>query len=122
MIPGVVVNLGGTDYTVPPLSLGAIELFQTKLETFSGNPLDASTRTLAADIIACALRRNYPEITRKTLLGEYKLDESTGELLETAPPLLDLANLQEVMAAVMDVSGLRRKEQEAGKLKAGTTP
>ncbi|ENT1749659.1 hypothetical protein CAA71_002200, partial [Neisseria gonorrhoeae] len=43
-----------------------------------------------------ALKRNYPDLTR-----------------EEAADLIDIGNMNEVFAAVMDVSGLKRREQEA---------
>jgi hypothetical protein len=120
LIPGVEVNIGGTVYIVPPLSLGAVELFQKRLEAFSTAP-DAKATAFMADVVATAMRRNYPHITKAALLGEYKLDEG-GDLVEVAPAMVhDLVQLQELLAAVMDVSGLLRKEQAAEKARAGTT-
>lgn len=100
MIKGIAIDLGGAEYTVPPLSLAAVEAFQDRLAGFDGT-LSAPSVGLVLDVAHAALKRNYVTITR-------------AELAE----LIDLGNMGEVFEAVMDVSGLRRKESEAGKAKA----
>lgn len=96
MIKGIKVNLGGTDYIVPPLSLGALELYQDELETFTG-AIDKASTTLTINIGTAALRRNYPDLTR-----------------EQVADMIDVANMMEVFEAVMDVSGLKRKAEDSG--------
>ena len=95
-VKGVQVEFAdGSVLTVPPLNLAAIEVLQERLVKFTGG-VDKESVALVADATLMALQRNYPDMTRVHLTNS----------------LLDLGNMQEVMAAVMDVSGLKRKEQE----------
>lgn len=102
---GIVVILGGISYVLPPLSLAAMEVMEKELAAFTGGTDGASIRTVV-DAVHSALKRNYPNIERQ-------------EVAEG----LDLGNMGEVMEAVMDVSGLKRKsieaEAEAGKVVSG---
>lgn len=88
MIPGKDIELGGETYTVPPLTLGALQRFQSKLSDYSGS-LSADDVQTVIDVATAALRRNYPDITS-----------------EKVADLIDLGNIQEVFMAVMSVSGL----------------
>jgi hypothetical protein len=92
MIKGVWMDLGGQIYTVPPLSLGAVEALQDRLASFTGGDLKSVGTVI--DALHMALVRNYPEITR-----------------EQVAEMVDLGTMQEIMEAVMDVSGLKRKAQ-----------
>lgn len=104
-VKGVQVEFAdGTVLTVPPLNLAAVELLQERLVKFTGG-MDKESVALVVDASLMALRRNYPDITRERLASE----------------LIDLGNMQDVMEAVMDVSGLKRKEQERGEARAGMT-
>lgn len=94
-VKGIRLLLGGRDWVVPPLNLAALEQLQEQLARFSGG-LDADSVALVLDATTAALRRNYPDITR-----------------EQVAEMVDVANMAEVMEAVMDVSGLKRKAQEA---------
>lgn len=94
-VKGIRLLLGGRDWVVPPLNLAALEQLQEQLARFSGG-LDADSVALVLDATTAALRRNYPDITR-----------------EQVADMLDVANMAEVMEAVMDVSGLKRQAQEA---------
>lgn len=95
-IKGVTVELNGTNYVIPPIALGALEQLQERIGTFDGNVQDAKQISTVIDCAHAALRRNYPDMTR-----------------EQVADLIDIANMGDVFAAVMDVSGLKRKEQEA---------
>jgi hypothetical protein len=94
-IKGVVLNLNGTNYTVPPLNLRSLETMQDALSDFTGG-IDAKSVSTVVDAAYAALKRNYPDMTR-------------DEVAE----IIDVGNMVEVMQAIMDVSGLMRKEQEA---------
>lgn len=93
-IKGITVTLGGTDFVVPPLNFKSLQSLQTRLAGFSGGT-DPESIQLVADAALHALKRNYPDMTADAL----------GDIL-------DLGNMQGVMEAVMDVSGLRRKSIE----------
>ncbi|MGS0922131.1 hypothetical protein ACR30T_00235 [Neisseria gonorrhoeae] len=95
-IKGVTVELNGADYVIPPIALGALEQLQERIGSFDGNAADAGQISTVIDCAHAALKRNYPDLTR-----------------EEAADLIDIGNMNEVFAAVMDVSGLKRKEQEA---------
>ncbi|HNA67279.1 MAG TPA: hypothetical protein PLN96_05125 [Zoogloea sp.] len=96
MIKGITLHLAGTDYDVPPIALGDLERLQDRIAGFQGG-LDKDSVATVIDAAHAALKRNYPEITRETVAG-----------------LVDVANMGEVFSAVMDVSGLLRKERDAG--------
>lgn len=76
-------TLGGVDLIIPPLSLGALELYGEQLEQIETLPRLAQLR-LITDVAHAALCRNYPEMTR-------------AQVAE----LLDLSNANQVHAAVM---------------------
>ena len=95
-IKGVTVELNGTNYVIPPIALGALEQLQSRIGAFDGNVQDTKQISTVIDCAYAAMRRNYPDMTR-----------------EEVADLIDIGNMNEVFAAVMDVSGLKRKEQEA---------
>jgi hypothetical protein len=97
-VKGVEIEFAnGLTLVVPPLSLAAVESFQDRLTAYSGGLSDV---TLVIDALHASLKRNYPEMTRE-------------EVAET----VDIANMQQVMFAVMNVSGLVKKEDESGEAK-----
>lgn len=104
-IKGLVINLAGTDYVVPPLSLGALEQLQDRMADFTGDISDPKQVATAIDAAHAALRRNYPELTR-----------------EQVADMIDVGNMIEAFEAVMDVSGTRRKEAEAAAAAGGAKP
>ena len=91
----------GQVLVVPPLTLGNVEILQDRLNAFHGG-LDKDSISLVIEATAMTLQRNYPDIT---------IDQVKNELL-------DLSNMTDVMVAVMDVSGLARKAQEANEKEA----
>lgn len=86
MHKGQPIKLGGVVYTIPPLSLGAVELYEEQLDKMESLPRTQQLR-LIVDVAHAALRRNYPEITRAAVAE-----------------LVDLANANQVYAAVMAVT------------------
>lgn len=99
-IKGITLILAGDKYVIPPLTLGALEDVQERLASYDGSLSKESIATVI-DVTLLAVRRNYPDMTRESLRG-----------------IIDLENMADVMNAVMDVSGLRRKEIESGELAA----
>ena len=95
-IKGVTVELNGVDYVIPPIALGALEQLQERIVAFNGDIQDVKQISTVIDCAYAAMRRNYPDMTR-----------------EEVADLIDIGNMNEVFTAVMDVSGLKRKEQEA---------
>lgn len=93
MIKGTELNLGGTDYIVPPLNLASLEDFQERIKTYSGG-IDSKSVELVVDVAHAAIKRNYPEVTKEQL-----------------KEWIDLGNIQEVFEAVMNISGLTKRMQ-----------
>jgi hypothetical protein len=95
-IKGLPVVLGGDTYTVPPITLGALEQLQERIAAFTGDVTDLKQVATVIDAAHSALKRNYPEMTREQIAA-----------------LIDVGNMADVFEAVMDVSGLKRKGLEA---------
>jgi hypothetical protein len=96
MIKGLTIELGGAEYVVPPMTLGTIEVYEDKLEDLAGMA-NKDVRALILDVGLASLNRNYPDMTR-------------DELKE----IVDIGNMNDLLDACMDVSGLKRKALEAG--------
>lgn len=90
-VKGIPVELGGQIYIIPPIALGPLEQLQDRLAVFDGT-INKENCATVIDATHAALLRNYPDLTR----------EQVGEMV-------GLENMQELMEAVMDVSGLKRK-------------
>lgn len=84
---------------VPPLNFNSLRGLQQKIKSFSesGEDNTASMETLC-ECLLHALRRNYRGVPR------WLIEQS-----------VDVANFAELMMALMDVSGLKRKQVEAEK-------
>jgi hypothetical protein len=102
MIAGIKVVLGGVERVVPPLNLGALIELKDRLAAFRPGEVDTGSVDTLLECLYRALRRNYPEITKEEIAEH-----------------VDLGNMVELMQAVMDVSGLRRKKAEAEEQKQG---
>jgi len=90
-VKGIEVTFSdGQTLIVPPLSLAAVEALQGRLAKYNGDMSDVG---LVIDALTSSLKRNYPEMTR----------DSVAELV-------DISNMQDVMYAVMNVSGLVKKD------------
>lgn len=96
-VPGVTVTLGKRVLTLPPLNFKALKRLTGKLATYNPNSFDEATLELATEVVESALRRNY------------NADDVARDFIEE---YLDVGNMQELMEAAMDVSGLKRKAQE----------
>lgn len=95
---GIPFNFGGRVLVIPPLSLGAAENLQGRLSALDEGAISAEYISTVIDSVHAALGRNYPDMMR-----------------EEVAQLIDLENMQEVMACAMDVAGLKRKALEASK-------
>lgn len=104
-VKGIKLDFSGRRLVVPPLSLGALEQLQERLNAFNGDIADPDQVRTVIDSAHAALRRNYPDMTR-------------AEVADA----IGLENMLEVMQAVMDVSGMKRKEIEAAALAGGSAP
>lgn len=97
-IKGLEFDFGGAVLTIPPLSLGDLELLQDRISALQVGSVDPASVGTIIDSTLAALQRNYPEITRADVAA-----------------LIDLENMVDVLECVMDVSGTRRKATEAAK-------
>lgn len=106
MIKGVKFEFAnGETMVIPPLSLGALEAIEAEYgEMSTWGELSANSKFIIS-LAGNALRRNYPDLTDDKLKNE----------------LLDVGNMQDVMQAVMDIGGLKRKEQEEREAPKGET-
>jgi hypothetical protein len=92
MYKGTEIELGGENYTLPPLSLDSLEELEAQfqqLATPSASLKDRLRKLMP--ILLASFRRNYPEMT------EVQLRE-----------LLDLPSLNLVVEAIMQANGFRR--------------
>lgn len=105
-VPGTTVVMSGERLLVPPMSLGALELFGDQLVTLRADPTNPEAVRTIIDVTLSALRRNYPDITR-----------------EEVSELIDVGNMETVMLAVMATSGLQDKVEgePSGEFKTGST-
>lgn len=95
---GIPFNFDGRTLVIPPLSLKAIKQLQGRLSDLDERNISPEYIGTVIDAVHAALQRNYPEMKREDVAG-----------------LLDIQNMQEVMACVFDVGGVKRKRLEAAK-------
>lgn len=108
MIAGIKIFIGEEERVIPPLNLRALIELKDRLKAFKPNTYDPDTIELIQDCTFRALQRNYPDVT-----PDWVQDN------------VDLGNMHDVMAAVMDASGLRRKaleKQAADAAQGGAAP
>lgn len=91
---GIPITLGDQVFVVPPLSFRSLQALQAKIESYQGGAGLDSTNTVM-EVLEHAIKRNYPDFDASIL-----------------PDVLDVGNMEEVMDACMDVSGLKRKALE----------
>lgn len=91
---GIPVQIGGTEFVVPPLTLGQLRRLRPALDAVSAivsGDLTNEQIDQVAEVVHAALSRNHPEISKESLLD-----------------LLDLGNMGVIFQAVMGVSGLKK--------------
>jgi hypothetical protein len=95
--PGILIAIGGREYTVPPLTLGQIRRMSREISLFRADGLDLLSPeaiTAVVTVITAALQRNYPDLTE-----------------EQVADMLDVASAVPTFIAVLTGSGLRRSDQ-----------
>lgn len=92
------------ELVVPPLNFDALESLEEKLQTLTSQPTKSSMSTLV-DALIRALMRNYTGVPRWLITQT-----------------IDVANMSDMMVALMDVSGLKRKEIEDAKKAVAVPP
>jgi hypothetical protein len=101
LIDGVVISMGGIDYTVPPLNLAGVKKVlasgdMAELQNVKGVP-SADQIGVISRIAILALNRNYPDLT-----------------IEELEELLDLGNAMQIIRSVMGVSGFVARGEGSG--------
>jgi hypothetical protein len=93
MLPGVTVSIGGRDWIIPPLTLGALRRLGPQFDVLKVDRLafDGEVVDALIAIATAAMRRNYPDLS----------EDAVAEMI-------DLGNAGEVAMAIMTGSGLRR--------------
>jgi hypothetical protein len=93
MLPGVTVSMGGRDWIIPPLTLGALRRLGPHFDVLKVDRLvfDSEVVDALVAIATVAMRRNYPDLSE-----------------DVVADMLDLGNAGEVAMAIMTGSGLRR--------------
>lgn len=101
------ITFGTEAYRVPPLALGALKDLQERIASMGiadGGQPSASQMDTVLDVVHAAIKRNYPSMTR-----------------ETVAEMIDLENYQEVLGAVLNISGFKPREGGAsGEAQAST--
>jgi hypothetical protein len=87
--------MGGQDWLVPALTLGQLRRLDAAIKALTSGDSEKVLNGVCA-IVAAALSRNYPDMT------EQRVED-----------LIDLANRDEVVAAVLGNSGLKPGEAVA---------
>lgn len=99
MVDGATIKLGEKEYVVPPLNFKALKKLQNHFGALAhisgGQLLTEEHIDSVLEVLLASLQRNYPEMTR--------------EFLEEH---VDLANVEPLVMAVVNASGLR--ESSAG--------
>lgn len=94
-IPGRALNLGGVEFTLPPLNLDGVQAFEPLQKRVAEVRADGAGLPelfgVVADALMLSLGRNYPDLTREEVLA-----------------LLDLGNFLPAMDALAEVSGYRK--------------
>jgi hypothetical protein len=97
VIEGQTITLGGKDYVVPPLNFKALRLLAkdiTHLTSLTpGDPFTPEQAEAITRVVHSCLVRNYPDMTQ-----------------EDTEDLLDVSNMEQIVAAVMGVSGFTKGE------------
>lgn len=94
MLEGAKVTLAGTEYTVPPLNLKALRTLMPQIGLLSAFAMSDAHVDAAIKVLHAAMVRNYPAMSE-----------------DDVADLIDLGNLQVVIEAVMNVSGLAKGAQ-----------
>lgn len=84
MITGKKITLGGKEFEAPPAPFSVMRKYA---DVFSGE--GKADTFMMSDVVFCALRRNYPDLTQDEFEEKY----------------LDVSNMREAFNAVMNISG-----------------
>ena len=89
---GIAVHFAGSDWVVPPLSLGQLKRLMPHFQALQGGQFSIEQIDSTLLVIHAALSRNYPSLQ-----------------LEDVEDLVDLASMPIIMDAILRASGLVRQ-------------
>ena len=104
LIPGIEMDFGGGKfYTLAPLPLIHLQRLQERIDGLSvSSAMDPQSLSTIFEVLHASLVRNYPDMT-----------------FEQSSALVDVGNMLDVVANVLDVGGFKRKAlEEAAKNQA----
>jgi hypothetical protein len=102
MIPGALINFGGTEYTVPPINLRIDFACKDQIKTVCKPEAEVDFVDYvdaAAAILFALIQRNYPEMTRDQFLD-----------------MVDLPMLRPVMSGMLQISGYIARPLESAEM------
>lgn len=98
MLKGETLTLAdGKEYTLAPLTLGALEDYADRIEQLAFGGVDKESVQTVIEVAHASLKRNYPDMTR-----------------DQVRDLIDLSMMGEVLGAAMSASGINPKVPGAG--------
>lgn len=101
MIDGLKIKVGNEEFTVPPLTLGALRRLTPKVKilvTLATDELpDEEQLGALTDLALAALKRNYPDMTA-----------------ERVEEIIDLGNLPVILPAILSAAGLEKRSSRPG--------
>jgi len=94
---GIVVEVGGTKYTVPPITLGLYFKLEDQIKVLTNGLQEGGDQfaylKAGSAVIVAAVKRNYPDINEQDFLDSVRLEDVPG-----------------LVQAVMNTSGFAPKE------------
>jgi len=98
LIPGVVMQIAGREFTVPPLTLGQLRQLMPKVKMLIKVDAEMNEEQIGIliEIVTAAVQRNYPDVDAAAMEN-----------------LLDLGNANAVLLGVLGQAGLKPGEAAA---------
>jgi hypothetical protein len=101
IIPGRLIKIRGVEYTLPPLCLGLLEIYQDHINAFETDQVTSKSWSMVINCLHDALKQNYPDMDRSVVAQGL------------AP-----ANIAGIFKTLMEVSGVDTTA-DGGKATAG---
>jgi len=113
LIDGYRVVMAGVEYVIPPLTIGQLKRLRQTIDRLAQARIaEGSVASLSDELF-----NDFSEIIREAMSRNYR-----GITIDDVQELLDLKNIQTVIAAVMGISGLVRSEKQPGETVAASQP
>ncbi len=91
MIDGVTVIIAEKEYVIPPLNFAGTRKYIAASKRLSGIADPEEQMSIMAEMVWLALKRNYPQLS-----------------VEDVEDILDFTNVQTIMDAIVEASGLKK--------------